>query len=144
MFIKLYISTSVAAAAKDVRCMYREADMDPLFVSLLLLPFLSSTQCGRFYSVCDRNPKDQSFYNLNTVDLDGSNRTLQHFAGNVTLVVNLATFWGNLKFNTYNEGNLLLDRYHFGKPFVISLYMAQLCAILDTKRQDIFLFLFKP
>lgn len=101
-----------------------EADMNPLVVSLLLLPFLSSTHCGRFYSLCDRKPKDQSFYNLQTVDLDGSNRTLHHFAGNVTLVVNLATFWGNLKFNTYNEGNLLLDRYHFGKPFVISLYMA--------------------
>lgn len=68
--------------------------MSPLVVSLLLLPFLSSTHCGRFYSLCDKKPKDQSFYNLQTVDLDGSNRTLHHFAGNVTLVVNLATFWG--------------------------------------------------
>lgn len=66
--------------------------MSPLVVSLLLLPFLSSTHCGRFYSLCDKKPKDQSFYNLQTVDLDGSNRTLHHFAGNVTLVVNLATF----------------------------------------------------
>lgn len=106
------------------RALWIEADMNPLVVSLLLLPFLSWTHCGRFYSLCDKKPKDQSFYNLQTVDLDGSNRTLHHFAGNVTLVVNLATFWGNLKFNTYNEGNLLLDRYHFGKPFVISLYMA--------------------
>lgn len=113
--------------------------MNPLFLPLFFLPFLSLAQSAKFYAVCDRVPNDKSFYSLETTDLDGKNRTLQDFAGNITLVVNLATFWGNLKFNTYNEGNLLLDRYQFGKSFVISLYMAYR-RYFGHKRQDIFPF----
>lgn len=57
------------------------------------------------------------------MDLDGSNWMLYYFVGNVILVVNLVIFWGNLKFNIYNEGNLFLDWYYFGKLFVIFFYM---------------------
>lgn len=66
--------------------------MNHVVVSLITVSFLSPVNCAKLYSVCDRLPNDRSFYDLETADLDGNNRTLQEFSGNVTLVVNLATF----------------------------------------------------
>ena len=61
-----------------------------------------------------------SFYDLTAIDVDGKNVSLSPYKGTVSMVVNVATYWGTTKANY--ECMQSLQKEYLGKPVNILLF----------------------
>jgi hypothetical protein len=66
------------------------------------------------------NNNRTTLYDLTAVALDGSRVSLASLRGNVSLVINVATFWGETRGNY--EGLVQLQEHYRGQPFKILLF----------------------
>jgi len=80
-------------------------------VAFFMTLFVDKNSADLVFSECDRSKTgSDKFYEFKYNDLKGEEVSLKNYTNHVTLIVNVASFWGLTKQN-YEELNALLDEY---------------------------------
>lgn len=74
------------------------------------VPVFSSNENSGLYTQCKTSSADQNLYKYKSELLNGTAKTMNDYMGQISLVVNVASFWG-LTNTTYHFLNALAAKY---------------------------------